>query len=115
MNRRVAQECQSAGVARVSRSTPIPIRAIASPLSQASARQIVFEWPRRRVVVALIPSVPTDGTDSFVLVNAHVPLCTVSGVDGEGLQADHDGLVRVDIVIRDGKVSTFRPLALATP
>jgi cytosine/adenosine deaminase-related metal-dependent hydrolase len=62
-----------------------------------------------------IPSVPTDGIDSFVLVNAHVPLCTVSGVDGEGLQADHDGLVRVDIVIRDGKVLDISPAGTRDP
>lgn len=54
-----------------------------------------------------VPSVPTDGTDSFVLRNAHVPECTVSGA--ENLKTDIDGLALVDIVIRDGKIAAVVP------
>ena len=54
-----------------------------------------------------VPSVPTDGTDSFVLRNAHVPECTVSGA--ENLKTDIDGLSLVDILIRDGKIAAVVP------
>jgi cytosine deaminase len=58
-----------------------------------------------------IPSVPTDGTDSFVLRNARVPVCVTRGASEE-LQTDRDGLSLVDIEIREGKIFAVVPAGI---
>lgn len=59
-----------------------------------------------------IPSIPTDGTDSFVLRNARVPKCVIKGASEE-LETDGDGLSLVDIKIRDGKIHAVLPAGIA--
>mmetsp|Transcript_10524 Transcript_10524/g.25745 ORF Transcript_10524/g.25745 Transcript_10524/m.25745 type:complete len:503 (+) Transcript_10524:168-1676(+) len=51
-----------------------------------------------------------DIKDDFVLRNAHVPECTVSGAVVD-LKVDGDGLAFVDIVIRDRKIVAIVPAA----
>ena len=59
-----------------------------------------------------IPSVPTDGTDSFTLRNARVPGCVTRGASEE-LETDRDGLCLVDIEIREGRIYAIDPAGKA--